>query len=260
MIDIHSHFLPGIDDGAKDMEMTAEMLRLAHGAGTTAIVGTPHSDNHYRFVPERVRELLEQARKIAPPGLELYSGCDFHLTFDNVQKALRDRRPFTINQGRYLLIELSDMVIFPNTGDLYAELESAGCVIILTHPERNPLLRQRLELIEDWVAQGRLMQVTGSSLLGQWGPKAQAFSKTLLDKGLVHFIASDGHDPEFRPPRMDEAWAWVTERYGAALAQLLFVDHGKAVIENRPIDLSSFPPAAPQRPSWSQRLGKLFGK
>lgn len=245
MIDIHSHILPGIDDGARDWDDTLALLRVARDAGTTDIVASPHADTKYVFDSTKVDDLLDEARRKAPDGLRLHRGCDFHLMYDNIAAALRDPSRFTINGGRYLLVELSDMVIFPNTGEMYSQLEQAGMTIILTHPERNPLIRQRLELIERWVSEHRLMQLTASSLLGLWGPKALAFSRTLLDRGLVHFIASDGHDLRVRPPRLDLAREWVDKNYGNELSRLLFAEHPKAVIDNRPIELANFPPRKP---------------
>ena len=157
-------------------------------------------------------------------GIRIVRGCDFHLMLDNIQDALAHPTRYTINAGPYLLMELSDMMIFPNTGQMWQELEDAGMRIILTHPERNPLLQDQMDRIEEWVAQGRYMQLTAQSLLGQFGPQAQRFAVSMLEKGLAHFVASDGHDLRGRPPRLDLAFDWVAARYGRELAQLLFVD------------------------------------
>lgn len=256
MVDIHSHILPGIDDGAKTMEETVAMVQLARTHGTTVLVASPHADTQYQYDVERVDELLAQVRAAAGPGIFLARGCDFHLMFDNIENALRNPRRYTIHGGPYLLMELSDLTIFPNTGALWSQLEDAGMKIILTHPERNPLLRQRPELIEEWVSQGRYMQVTAQSLLGLFGPKAFAFSKWLLDNGLAHFVASDAHDLKGRPPRLDLAFDWVVKNYSPRLAQLLFFEHPKAVIEGKAIDLTGFPPAA--EPARRGLLARLF--
>ncbi len=254
MVDIHSHILPGIDDGASSFEETLRMLAIARDSGTTVLVASPHADTQYRYDPGNVDRLLDQARAAAPDGLRLVRGCDFHLMYDNVEDAILNPTRYTLGGCSYLLMELSDLVIFPNTGLLWSRLEEAGMKIILTHPERNPLLRQRLPLIEEWVSEGRCMQLTASSLLGGFGPKAHAFSRTLLDRGLAHFVASDAHDTKARPPRLDLAFQWLSDNYSPRLAQLLCVDHPLAAVEGRPLDLSSFPPANP-RPAagiWSR--------
>ena len=242
MVDIHTHILPGLDDGAETMEETLEMLRLAERSGTRTIAATPHADPQYAFRPERVRALSAEAQRLAGEGIRIVHGCDFHLSYDNVEAALADPAVFALNGKRYLLMELSDMIIFPNTGQLWSRLETAGLKIILTHPERNPLLRQRIGLIREWVEQGRLMQVTAQSLTGRFGPKAEQFSRQMLNEGLVHFVASDAHDVRGRPPRMDLAFEWLSDNYGTRLAELLCVEFPAAAVEGRELDLSGFPP------------------
>jgi protein-tyrosine phosphatase len=258
MVDIHTHILPGLDDGSKTMEETIAMVQMAMAHGTTALVASPHADTQYKYDPARIDDLLAQVRSTVGPGIFLARGCDFHLMFDNVEDALRNPRRYTINGGPYLLMELSDLAIFPNTDDLWAQLEGAGMKIILTHPERNALLRQRPELIQEWVAQGRYMQVTAQSLLGRFGPKALAFSKWLLDQGLAHFVASDAHDLKGRPPRLDLAFEWLAKNYSPRLAELLLFDHPKAALEGRPIDLAEFPP--PAAPARKGLFSRLFGR
>lgn len=234
------------------------MVEMAHEHGTTILVASPHADSQYRYDPGQVDRLLAEAQAAAPEGIQLVRGCDFHLMYDNVQDALAHPERYTIAGKCYLLMELSDLTIFANTSSLWTRLEEAGMKIILTHPERNSLLRQRLEQIEEWVAQGRYMQVTASSLLGLFGPKALDFSRKLLDRGLVHFVASDAHDLRGRPPRLDQAHAWLSRHYSPELAQLLCLDHPLAVVEGRPLDLSVFPPKAEQKAKGSL-FARLFG-
>jgi protein-tyrosine phosphatase len=257
MIDIHSHILPGLDDGAESMEETVELLRLARETGTTAIVASPHADTQYKFDPERVDALIAAAQERAGSGLRIVRGCDFHLMLDNIEDALDHPTRYTINAGPYLLMELSDAMIFPNTGRMWHELEDAGMRIILTHPERNPLLQDQMERIEEWVAQGRYMQLTAQSLLGQFGPKAQRFAVAMIERGLAHFVASDGHDLRSRPPRLDRAFQWVLSRYGGDLAELLFVAHPRAVVDGEPVD--TWMPK-PGRGASGGFLSRLFGR
>jgi protein-tyrosine phosphatase len=230
---------------------------MAREHGTTVLVGSPHADSQYRYDPDVVDRLLDEARAEAPEGIRLVRGCDFHLMYDNVEDALRHPARYAIDGKCYLLMELSDMTIFATTSALWSRLEEAGMKIILTHPERNPLLRQRLELIEEWVSQGRYMQVTASSLAGLFGPKALAFSRQLLDRGLAHFVASDAHDLRGRPPRLDVAFEWLSKHYSPELARLLCVEHPLAAVEGRPLDLKEFPPKAEAKPG--SFFSRLFG-
>lgn len=257
MVDIHSHFLPGIDDGARTVEDSRQMVRMAHESGTTVLAASPHADSQYRYDPDVVDRLLDEARAEAPDGIRLVRACDFHLMYDNVEDALRHPSRYTIDGKCYLLMELSDLTIFPNTSTLWSRLEDAGMRIILTHPERNPLLRQRPELIEEWVSQGRYMQITAASLLGLFGPKARQFARQMLDYGLAHFVASDAHDLRARQPRLDQAYEWLSKNYSAELAQLLCIEHPLAAVEGRPLDLQRFPPRVEvKKTSW---FGRIFG-
>jgi protein-tyrosine phosphatase len=257
MVDIHSHILPGIDDGARTVEDSRQMVQMAYEAGTTVLVASPHADSQYRYDADLVDRLLAEAQAAAPDGIRLVRACDFHLMYDNVEDAMRHPTRYTIGGKCYLLMELSDITIFPNTSELWSRLEEAGMRIILTHPERNPLLRQRPELIEEWVSQGRYMQITAASLLGLFGPKARLFARHLLDHGLAHFVASDAHDVRARQPRLDQAYEWLAKYYSPELAELLCVEHPMAAVEGRTLDLQRFPPRAEvKKTSW---LGRIFG-
>jgi protein-tyrosine phosphatase len=237
MIDIHSHVLPGLDDGSQSMEETLELLTLARNTGTEIIVGSPHSDNTYTYDPERVDALIEEAQKLIGDGIRIVRGCDFHLMIDNIQNAKKDYKKYTINRGPYILMELSDQIIFPNTSGIWTQLEDVGIRIILTHPERNVILQGKVEKIDKWVEEGRYMQVTGMSLLGQFGPRALKVARYMLDRGLCHFVASDGHSVNGRPPRLDIAYAWMSEHYGQGLADLLFKENPRAVVEGKEVSI-----------------------
>ena len=233
MIDIHSHVLFGLDDGARTLEESVAMVRMAAEHGTTDLVATPHANLQFKFDPERIAGHMTQVRAAAGDALRLYTGCDFHLSFDNIQDSIDHPRKYTINQERYLLVEFSEMLIFKNTEDIFARLRDAGMTPIVTHPERNGLLRQRVEQIAKWVDQGARVQVTAQSLTGKFGRKALDFSRELLDRRLVHVLASDGHDCERRPPVMDAARAWLEKKYGGALAEALCVTNPGAALSGQ---------------------------
>ena len=230
MIDIHSHVLFGLDDGARTLEDSLAMVRMAAEHGTTDLVATPHANLTFKFDLERIAERMAQIREAAGDVLRLYTGCDFHLSFDNIQDSIEHPRKYTINQQRYLLVEFSELLIFKNTEDIFARLRDAGMTPIVTHPERNGLLRQRIENIAKWVDEGARMQLTAQSLTGGFGRRAQEFSRELLDRRLVHVVASDGHDCEHRPPVMDQARAWLQKKYGDALAEALCVTNPGAAL------------------------------
>jgi protein-tyrosine phosphatase len=230
LVDIHSHVLYGVDDGASTLEDSVAMARMAAESGTTDLVATPHANLNYDFEPEIIRRRLAEIAAAAGGSLRLYSGCDFHLSYDNILRAIADPRKYTINQKCYLLVEFSDLLIFNNTSEIFARLGDAGMIPVITHPERNALLRQRIDQIAGWCETGVCVQITAQSLLGGFGRGAQDFCETLLDRRLVHFVASDGHDCERRPPRLDQAYAWLKKRYGEAVAEILCVANPRATL------------------------------
>jgi protein-tyrosine phosphatase len=237
LIDIHSHVLFGLDDGARTLEESLAMVRMAAEHGTTDLVATPHANLEYRFEPERIAERMAQVRERVGGALRLYSGCDFHLSFDNIQDAIEHPRKYTINQQRYLLVEFSELLIFKNSEEIFARLRDAGMIPVITHPERNGLLRQRVEHIARWVEQGARVQLTAQSLTGLFGRKAKDFSRDLLNRGLVHVVASDGHDCERRPPVMDQARVWLRKTYGEELAEALCVTNPGAALSGEAMHL-----------------------
>lgn len=219
------------------------MLRVAAEAGTTDIVATPHADIEYKFEPEVVAEKLAELAASAAVRPNLHTGCDFHLMFDNIQDALANPTKYTINHKRYLLVEFSDLQIFPSTAEIFSRMLDAGMIPIVTHPERNALLRQRLGHLEEWVRMGCRLQVTGQSLAGRFGNRAADFSRMLLDKNLVHFLASDSHDAVKRPPRLDGTFHWVSRRYGPEAARALCIENPRAALTGDPLPAEPAPPA-----------------
>ena len=219
-----------MDDGSKTLEQSIAMLQMAAAAGTTDLVCTPHANSNYEFEPAVIRERLRELEAGIAGVVNLYTGCDFHLSYDNIQDAITHPRKYTINGNCYLLVEFSDLMIFRNTGEIFGRLQDAGMIPIITHPERNALLQLRLDEIAQWVQDGALVQVTGQSLTGDFGRKAAEFARTLLEQRLVHFIASDAHDLEHRPPTMNVAHAWLVKHYGQSLADALCVENPGATL------------------------------
>jgi protein-tyrosine phosphatase len=234
MVDIHSHIVPGVDDGSTSVEESLRMLRRAAIDGITDIVATPHASPKYTFDPEVNRARLADVIA-AGQIIRIHTGCDFHLQLSNVEDALQRPSRYAINGRNYLLVELSDLTIFNNTEDMYAALARAGLRCVLTHPERNQLLRQRLPRLRSWVESGVLMQVTAAAITGHFGARARKFSFDMLDRNMVHVVASDAHDSHHRPPVMSRAYRVVAERYGDQRAQALFVTHPRAMLTGAPV-------------------------
>lgn len=238
MVDIHSHILPGWDDGSRSMAESLEMLRIAVDSGTTDIVATPHANSEFPFQPDVVNRIFSELQAAADGTIKLHLGCDFHVQFENVQDALRNPTKYTINHGAYLMVELPEVMSLPVIRDILSRLREVGIVPVITHPERNTHLqglRDSTELAR-WVEEGTLLQVTGQSLLGRFGNLAQRCAAGLMKGDLVHFIASDAHDAKDRTPRLAEAFGWVESRYGRSRAERLFRLNPAAAVSGSPIE------------------------
>src|SRR5271170_6314033 len=195
MIDIHHHLLFGLDDGPKDLETSCAMVDMAIANGITHVVCTPHANDRWAFTPERLAPIAEYAAGRLTLGL----GCDFHLTYDNIQDQLAHPKKYTINGLKYLLVEFPDFGIQPSIGEVLYEFVAGGVIPVITHPERNPTLQAKPEMIFDWIGSGCVVQVTAGSLLGRFGPRAETMAHYLLKRNWVHILASDAHNLTSRP-------------------------------------------------------------
>lgn len=263
MVDLHHHLLPDLDDGPKDLETSVQMALTAAEDGITHIVCTPHASARYSFDPEVIAERLGTLRKAlaaASVSITLGTGCDFHLSYENIKDALANPRKYTINATEYLLVELPDYGVPPSLGESYDDLRLAGMTPILTHPERNPTLQRDSSLLKEWIHGGMLVQITANSILGKMGKSAEKMSKQLLDNRWVHFVSTDAHNLGSRAPRMSAARDWVTKRCGEEYARLLCQDNPQAVFHGLPMPpqdepLNLYDDMKSQRSWWK----KLFG-
>jgi protein-tyrosine phosphatase len=225
-----------MDDGAPDLAISIKMARMAAEDSITHVVCTPHANSRYRFDPPRIAAALAQVRAaLADAGIRLVlgSGCDFHLSYDNVRDALDNPRRYTVNGGEYLLIELPDYGLPPTLEETFYTLRLGGMTPILTHPERNPSLQQDVSRLADWIRDGMLTQVTAASVTGLMGRKAQKLAERLLADRWVHFIATDAHNVSTRPPQMRTARDQIASRFGEGYAQRLCTENPQAVFDNR---------------------------
>lgn len=249
MIDIHCHILPKLDDGPETIEMACEMAETAIAEGVTHVIGTPHANDTHRFDPALVRSRRDELQARFEGRLTLATGCDFHMSFDNLQNIRTDAARYTLNQKNYLLVEFAAYSIPPSMDQALHELQLAGLRPIITHPERNPLLRAQQDRLFQWLRQGCHVQITANALLGKWGAAALEAAERWLDGGAVHFLASDAHNVTTRPLKLKEAYDLVSKRSGEETASALFVENPLAAFEGR--DLPYVPELseefAPQR-------------
>jgi protein-tyrosine phosphatase len=238
MIDIHHHLLWELDDGSKSVENSIAMAQIAAADGITHIVCTPHANEQYAYEPTVIAEkiaVLQRALDEAGVSIKLGHGCDFHMSYDNIQEAKTDPTRFSINGFGYLLIELPDYGISQALTETLYQLRLAGLTPILTHPERNATLQADQQRMVEWLQGGLLIQVTAGSVLGHMGKVAQRVAHQLLANRWVHFLATDAHNITSRPPKMREAYEMVVERYGQDYAHAICVSNPLAAFMGKPL-------------------------
>jgi protein-tyrosine phosphatase len=253
MIDIHCHPLWGVDDGARSFEISVAMCKMAAADGITHLVATPHCNYMYEFDPEINQAKLVQLQAAVGEVPRLLSGCDLHLCYDNLRQLIDQRRPFTINQSDYVLVELGDQFAADQLEYVFHELQGANLVPVLTHPERHPVFQRRPQLLYRWVTRGGLVQVTAKSYTGGFGRRARHFAELWLEQNLIHFFASDAHDVKHRPPILSPCYQKVANAHGQEIADLLLKRNPEAVIQGRPLPrgLEPLEPAVvKRRRSW----------
>jgi protein-tyrosine phosphatase len=235
VIDIHCHLLPEVDDGPKSWDAAVEMCRIAAHDGITHSVATPHANDRYAYDRTYLASVLAHLQGKVGTSLRLSLGCDFHFTYENLERVFEQPHNYTIGETNYLLVELSDFSVPIQLSDCIVRLGDRGLTPILTHPERNPILQQNPQRLLEWVEQGCLIQVTASALTGFWGERPEIIARWLLDRAAVHILATDAHDPKRRVPVLSSARAAAEKIAGAEIAQALVQSNPGAIVNGQPI-------------------------
>jgi protein-tyrosine phosphatase len=233
MVDIHCHILPGLDDGPDSIEVSLAMAESAIADGITHVVATPHSSSQHTFDYARVREVRDELQQKIGSRLILATGCDFHLNPENLEALRADAPRFCINQKEYVLVEFNEYSIPPSMDQTLHEIQLMGLRPVITHPERNAILRVQTERLAKWIRQGCFVQVTAGSLTGVFGPSAQKDALRWLGDGMVHIVASDAHNTRGRPLKLRPAFDLVQKEFGKEKARGLFFENPMAAFEGR---------------------------
>jgi len=230
MVDIHCHILPGVDDGPRSWKVAIQMGKMASEDGIEHIVASPHANRRFPYDRAALATLIEELRRQMGGRPELSLGCDFHLSYENYLALLDNPSRFTIGNTPYLLVELDDYSLPASLSDNLEELILKGLVPIITHPERNPLLREDLSRVLKWVELGCLVQVTADSLTGRWGPLARSAVEWLIKHKAIHVIATDAHGVSSRPPILSKAWRELVALSDEFLARALAIENPLAIV------------------------------
>jgi protein-tyrosine phosphatase len=238
MIDIHHHLLWGMDDGASNVETSVGMARIAAEEGISHVVCSPHANGTYAYEPRVIAEKIAELQRLLDRnaiGVKLGHGCDFHMSYENIEEAKLNPAKYSINGLGYILVELPDYGISPGLTEVFYQMQLAGLTPILTHPERNPTLQADRPRMMDWLRGGVVVQVTAGSVVGRMGRRAESMAHDLLANRWVHFLATDAHNMTSRPPKMREAFELVAKKYGPDYAHLLCVSNPLAAFMGKPL-------------------------
>jgi protein-tyrosine phosphatase len=238
MIDLHCHILPGLDDGAKNLEEAIEMARIAAHDGITKIVATPHLFRRYShfedfsLIEEKQQELCRALKENNIP-LDIFIGAEIHISHNLIDEIKKNRENLVLNKSSYLIVEFPSDHVFSGVKNLFFDLMSEAITPIIAHPERNSVFASYPDLLYELIHMGGLCQANSGSFLGLYGEKTVEAVSRFLRLGLVHFIASDGHNTSSIAPRLSEAINKAGLIVGEESALRLAKDNPQAVLEDK---------------------------
>jgi protein-tyrosine phosphatase len=236
MIDLHSHILPGLDDGAANLAISIEMARAYVAEGVECVACTPHIlpglyQNSGPQIRSATRELQQHLNSANIP-LRLVAGADNHMV-QNFVTRLGEGHLLTLADTRYVLVEPPHHVAPAQLENLFFEILAATYVPILTHPERLSWIEGNYHKIQRLAERGAWMQITSGSLLGRFGRRARYWAERMLSDGHVHILATDAHDNARRPPDLLKGRAAAEKLIGADKAEYLVAIHPMIVLSNK---------------------------
>lgn len=254
MIDVHSHILPGLDDGARSMDDALRMARDAVADGTRVMVTTPHVDHPQFHVEEAASSaaLAALRDRLAAEEIPLALVAGAEVTFsERTHARVEERRLPVIGGGPFVLLELYDPLP-PGLDEELFHCRLNGYQVVLAHVERLRAVQASADVVARWIDQGLHPQVTAQSVLGEMGERCERSARELLERRLVHVLASDAHNPARRPPGLARAAEAAAEILGSE-------EEARALVEGNPgriVSGESLDVARPRPParSWISRL------
>lgn len=223
IIDIHSHILPGIDDGSADIQETIEMLNMAVQEKITGIIATPHFEVgmdkdwllHYRNAYIKTAEYIQSNNL----PINIYVGNEIFYS-ESVLELLKTSEVATLNDSKYVLVEFPVYADFGYIRRAVCNIQYAGFWPIIAHVERYNSL-SKIDRIEELVNIGAYIQLNASTVMGKLGFNLKHFSVKLIKKGLVHFLATDSHGSKKRRPKIQEALNYLEKKIGSKQCRII---------------------------------------
>lgn len=238
VIDIHSHILPNMDDGASSWDISLKMCEQAYQDGIKTIVATPHTlngiyENQPAAIEEKVKILNQKLKENNIP-LQILPGSEVHLRDDIIEK-IKKQEILTLNKNNYILLEFPTTQIPHQIEEILFRIQIMGITPILSHVERNLEFQQKPDLLAQLIQRGSLAQLTSASLCGSFGPKTKKFSQQLLANSLVYCLASDAHSnsEKGRNPILSKAVTEASKIIGYQPALNLVQSNPQKIIMNQ---------------------------
>lgn len=240
MIDIHSHILPGVDDGAQDMYDTLEMVSLAAQSGITAMIATPHCNvpgGYKNYFNDEYRKAVQQVREAVHseglpvrilPGAEVFGTAD-------LPRLLQDGKIMTLNGSRYLLVEFAFDEKPEFVQKILDEVIELKAIPVIAHAERYEFVQRDTELVYRWRKRGLPIQINKGSFQGKFGKSAADTAYLLLNHHLVSVVASDAHSPYMRTPYMADVYGELLTEYPEEYLEMIFQENPHRICQNKPI-------------------------
>lgn len=235
-IDLHSHILPGVDDGAEDLQETMEMLQTAYKEGIRCMIATPHfhpSRGHRS--PETMKRKVAIVRKLAAkidPKFRIYLGTEIYFT-QEVPEKLERGEILTLNGTRYVLVEFSPGDSYEHIYRSIQLLQMQGYEVILAHVERYGNVRADLSYAEELVRTGVRLQINAGSITGKYGKEAKKYVQQLMELDLVFGVGTDAHHASMRSPKMRKAADMVEKKYGEEYRRRIFFDNAASLLRKK---------------------------
>jgi protein-tyrosine phosphatase len=235
MIDIHSHILPGLDDGSQSIEETLGIVGQLFEAGFETIFATPHvMEGTDALQPEEILTATEHVRRaVTEAGIpvEILPGAENYI-FPDMAKWVREGSLLTLgNTGKYILVELPMMEIPHYTDQVFFELQVEGLTPVLAHPERYRGLFQKPERLVEWANRGILFQIDLRSLSGRYGPQPKELAEIMLSSSLIHFVGSDAHRVSRSKTHLHESLQTVRQLVGEERFQEVTVINPQCILD-----------------------------
>lgn len=234
-IDIHCHILPGMDDGSDSMETSMKMLRMADEDGISQIILTPHNkpwhrNTGYTGMKAGVDQLQERLNREGI-GIKLHTGGELYYR-SGLTEELDQGKALTLANSQYVLVEFDPPADYDYIRNGVYTLLTGGYYPIMAHVERYKNVCCKTGRIIELIDMGCFMQVNAGSIMGGYGIGAKQLTKKMLKQNLVHFVATDAHDPDRRPPYLSRCAQYIGRKYGESSRRRLFYDHPMCVLHD----------------------------